>query len=279
MYACCISVNTACSIINFGPEYHIDEDTSLGKIIITERLNLPGRHYDSSWRVNKVNSSFVDVYFLNSTQQNRHSLIVNVTGSTDLDMIGDCSGLRNASFVLTCGNNTSLKTGVWKTIACQINALGLHCRTGKEVKTKWQNLQSKAKTQYAEKNKYSKQTGGGPAPKPMSNETEKIVEMMKDCSSFVGLNGCESSVILVTSEDTSDSIFSPDISPVESFSACEVEVQPESCLLVNNDTSDTITCTPATAISLPRYTSTPYSKKTIEDFTCYNSGNASKETI
>ncbi|CAG2210822.1 unnamed protein product [Mytilus edulis] len=161
---------------------------------------------------------------------------------------------------LTNAITNAQKTGVWKTIACQINALGLHCRTGKEVKTKWQNLQSKAKTQYAEKNKYSKQTGGGPAPKPMSNETEKIVEMMKDCSSFVGLNGCESSVILVTSEDTSDSIFSPDISPVESFSACEVEVQPESCLSVNNDTSDTITCTPATAISLPRYTSTPYSK-------------------
>ncbi|CAG2256153.1 unnamed protein product [Mytilus edulis] len=99
------------------------------------------------------------------------------------------------------------KTGVWKTIACQINALGLHCRTGKEVKTKWQNLQSKAKTQYAEKNKYSKQTGGGPAPKPMSNETEKIVEMMKDCSSFVGLNGCESSVILVTSEGAYSFLF------------------------------------------------------------------------
>ncbi|CAG2188255.1 unnamed protein product [Mytilus edulis] len=61
--------------------------------------------------------------------------------------------------------------------------------------------------------------------------------------------------------NNSDSIFSPNISPVESFSGCEVEVQPESCLLVNNDTSDTITCTPATAISLPRYTSTPYSKK------------------
>ncbi|VDI09614.1 Hypothetical predicted protein [Mytilus galloprovincialis] len=149
---------------------------------------------------------------------------------------------------LTNAITNAQKTGVWKTIACQINARGLHCSllcekkwrkfvlvrlgymcvhnsatlpnlttlpnsefsrtgTGKEVKTKWQNLQSKAKTQYAEKNKYSKQTGGGPAPKPMSNETEKIVEMMKDCSSFVGLNGCESSVILVTSEGAYSFLF------------------------------------------------------------------------
>ncbi|CAC5357797.1 unnamed protein product [Mytilus coruscus] len=51
---------------------------------------------------------------------------------------------------------------------------------------------------------YSKQTGGGKAPKPMSNETDQKVEMMKNCSSFVGLNDCESSLIIVTSEgDTS----------------------------------------------------------------------------
>ena len=40
------------------------------------------------------------------------------------------------------------------------------------------------------------QTGGGPPAKKLSNETEKIVDMMKDCSSFVGFQGCESSINL-----------------------------------------------------------------------------------
>jgi hypothetical protein len=43
----------------------------------------------------------------------------------------------------------------------------------------------RAKKQYADKKKYATQTGGGPPAKELSNETEKIVDMMKDCSSFV----------------------------------------------------------------------------------------------
>ena len=52
------------------------------------------------------------------------------------------------------------------------------------------------KKQYADRKKYATQTGGGPPAKKLSNETEKIVDMMKDCSSFVGLQGCESSINL-----------------------------------------------------------------------------------
>jgi hypothetical protein len=52
------------------------------------------------------------------------------------------------------------------------------------------------KKQYADRKKYATQTGGGPPTKKLSNETEKIVDMMKDWSSFVGLQGCESSINL-----------------------------------------------------------------------------------
>ena len=58
-------------------------------------------------------------------------------------------------------------------------------------------MQTSAKKQYADKKKYATQTGSGPPDKELSNETEKIVNMMKDCSSLVGLQlGCESSINL-----------------------------------------------------------------------------------
>ena len=101
---------------------------------------------------------------------------------------------------LTNSVTNSKKNAIWKEIATKINALGLHFRSDKEVKTKWQNLQTKAKKEYAENRKYAAQTGGGPAPKPLSSETETIVDMMKDCSSFVGLKGSESSIIIENPE-------------------------------------------------------------------------------
>jgi hypothetical protein len=58
----------------------------------------------------------------------------------------------------------------------------LHYRTDKEVRTKWQNMQTSAKKQYADRKNYATQTGGGPPAKELSNEAEKIVDMMKDCS-------------------------------------------------------------------------------------------------
>ena len=45
----------------------------------------------------------------------------------------------------------SRKISIWKNIAVQINLLGLHYRTDKEVKTKWQNMQTSAKKQYADR--------------------------------------------------------------------------------------------------------------------------------
>ena len=100
---------------------------------------------------------------------------------------------------LTNSITISKKNGIWKDISSKINALGLHSRSDKEVKSKWQNLQTKAKKKYAESMKYRAQTGGGPAPKALTSETDTIVEM-KDCSSFVGLKGSESSVVTINLE-------------------------------------------------------------------------------
>ena len=55
---------------------------------------------------------------------------------------------------LTNSITNSKKNGIWKDISSKINALGLHSRSDKEVKTKWQNLQTKAKKEYAESKKY-----------------------------------------------------------------------------------------------------------------------------
>ncbi|CAC5418425.1 unnamed protein product [Mytilus coruscus] len=106
---------------------------------------------------------------------------------------------------LTNSITNSKKNGIWKDISSKINAIGLHSRSDKEVKTKWQNFQTKAKKEYAESMKYRAQTGGGPAPKALTSETENIVEMMKDCSSFVGLKGSESSIVIINPEDLSNS--------------------------------------------------------------------------
>ena len=54
---------------------------------------------------------------------------------------------------LTNSVTNSRKISIWKNIAVQINLLGLHYRTDKEVKTKWQNMQTSAKKQYADRKK------------------------------------------------------------------------------------------------------------------------------
>jgi hypothetical protein len=61
---------------------------------------------------------------------------------------------------LTNSVTNSRKISIWINIAVQINSLGLHNRTDKEVKTKWQNMQTSAKKQYADRKKYATQTGG-----------------------------------------------------------------------------------------------------------------------
>ncbi|CAC5393100.1 unnamed protein product [Mytilus coruscus] len=87
-----------------------------------------------------------------------------------------------------------VKNEVWRNITTEINSLGLHCRSVAEVKVKWQNMQSNAKKTYADVKKHARQTGGGPPATPVDQESQHIIEMMKDTASFVGLTGEESPV-------------------------------------------------------------------------------------
>jgi len=84
------------------------------------------------------------------------------------------------------------KRAVWKKITEEVNALGVANRTVKEVKTKWTNLHQEAKKSFTEFKREQQKTGGGPPPKPLTEATQRIVEIYKDCSSFTGLSGVES---------------------------------------------------------------------------------------
>ncbi|VDI49746.1 Hypothetical predicted protein, partial [Mytilus galloprovincialis] len=99
-------VKTDCITDIYREVWKIKEETRIGH----EDHIIWRTDYDSSWRVIKPNNSFVDVYFNNVTESNeiRLNLIVNVTGSTDLDNAEDCSGVKKDSLVLQCGNIPSL---------------------------------------------------------------------------------------------------------------------------------------------------------------------------
>ena len=58
-----------------------------------------------------------------------------------------------------------------------------------EVKHKWNNLVSAAKSTYHEHNKYRNGTGGGPPKKEHTEETMKTIDLLKDDTSFRGING------------------------------------------------------------------------------------------
>ena len=75
---------------------------------------------------------------------------------------------------LTNSVTNSRKISIWKNIAVQINSLGLHYRTDNEVKAKWQNMQTTAKKQYADRKKYANQTGGGPPAKKLSMKQKRL---------------------------------------------------------------------------------------------------------
>lgn len=95
----------------------------------------------------------------------------------------------NSKFSNTLTNDKKKK--VWENITEQVNAMGIASRTVKEVKTKWFNMHQAAKKEYCDNKLYRRQTGGGPCPKPMSQATEKIVDLFKDTPSFDGLSGFE----------------------------------------------------------------------------------------
>ena len=69
-----------------------------------------------------------------------------------------------------------------------MNAVETARRTVAEVKEKWKNLHSTAKKEFATFKRETKKTGGGPAPKPPSVFSGKIIEVFEDTPAFSGLN-------------------------------------------------------------------------------------------
>ena len=83
------------------------------------------------------------------------------------------------------------KNETWEEITRAVNAVGHASRSTQEVRDKWKNLQSVAKKEFSEFRRETKKTGGGPAPKPPSASSEKIIEIFEDTPAFSGLHGFE----------------------------------------------------------------------------------------
>ena len=81
------------------------------------------------------------------------------------------------------------KARIWKNVTSKINVLGVAPRSVKEIKDKWRNLTSKAKSAFTEYRRETNMTGGGPAPKKPTSSVKKIVTMMQDTASFAGIEG------------------------------------------------------------------------------------------
>ncbi|XP_048586883.1 myb/SANT-like DNA-binding domain-containing protein 4 [Nematostella vectensis] len=92
---------------------------------------------------------------------------------------------------LTNSVTNKLKNSVWEEIKDKVNAVGVAPRSLVEVKDKWKNLLSQAKRENSEFKRERGKTGGGPAPKPPSAATAKIIEEYQDTPSFSGLIGFE----------------------------------------------------------------------------------------
>ncbi|CAC5392238.1 unnamed protein product [Mytilus coruscus] len=81
------------------------------------------------------------------------------------------------------------KNKIWTNITNKINALGVANRTQKEVRDKWRNLTTKAKSAFTEHRREINKTGGGQAPKKPSSSVERVVNTLQDSTSFSGIQG------------------------------------------------------------------------------------------
>ena len=100
----------------------------------------------------------------------------------------------NKGYLQSSFNNKVTNDGknkIWADITEAINALGHEIRTINEVKHKWKNLVSTSKAAYHEHKRYRNGTGGGPPKKDPSEETLKVIDLLKDDASFRGLTGIE----------------------------------------------------------------------------------------
>ncbi|XP_071143893.1 myb-related transcription factor, partner of profilin-like [Mytilus edulis] len=97
------------------------------------------------------------------------------------------SSVINGKLTNTVTNQ--LKKKVWDDIAIKVNSLGVAIRTATEVRNKWRNTTRVAKAVYTTHRSELFKTGGGPAPKQPSSAVEKVIHLMKDTTSFRGIQG------------------------------------------------------------------------------------------
>ena len=71
------------------------------------------------------------------------------------------------------------KNEVWQEITHAKNAVGTAGRVVAEVKDKWKNLHSTAKKEFATFKRETKKTGGGPAPRPPSAFSGKLLKFSR----------------------------------------------------------------------------------------------------
>ena len=81
------------------------------------------------------------------------------------------------------------KQKLWESIASQINSLGYEKRTPIEIREKWRNMAQIAKKTNSGIMRSRRKTGGGPAEKPPTATTAKIISLLGDEPSFSGIQG------------------------------------------------------------------------------------------
>ncbi|XP_069129805.1 myb/SANT-like DNA-binding domain-containing protein 4 isoform X2 [Argopecten irradians] len=92
------------------------------------------------------------------------------------------------------------KADVWQQITDSINAISPTTRSRDEIKKKWQDMVGETRKRESARMMMQRQTGGGSAPKPLSQMQEQILTVISKAS-IVGIEGgVESSM-----EDTQDS--------------------------------------------------------------------------
>ena len=98
---------------------------------------------------------------------------------------------QHKDFLTSAFTNKVTNTGKlerWREIADAVNALGYESRLVTEVKAKWKNMASKAKETFNSFRKSQQETGGGLASKAPSHSVMKTIELLKDDTSFKGID-------------------------------------------------------------------------------------------
>lgn len=85
--------------------------------------------------------------------------------------------------------NIKRKKGVWRSICDRVNSLGVANRSVKEVKEKWRAMCGVARREVANEKRSLGQTGGGKAPPPPNETSQRIIQLIGDEPGFTGIDG------------------------------------------------------------------------------------------